>query len=311
MNTIDIFVVLVVAVFVTIFCRQGFVAVLKSFVSFFIGAIFAMIFLNTAMGIIFNLGWRENVFTPLVLFPFLIIVFWGILASIAATIPIYWQGRISSILSVPVSIIYGLCVCVVLNLVVPQLVSLKAIDLSSNSIFSLSLRKISVYNYYRGKFLTVIGQELAKAIIVPRQNNEAVFLKFQNNSSSISATSAAQMLELTNKSRQAKELTPLKEDKTLDALALSYAGEILETKRFSHVDSSGKTPDERAKDLSLKYNYMGENLVIASTIESAHAGLMASEEHRASIESPIFRNIGIAVLDLGGNGKLIVEEFAN
>lgn len=311
MNIVDIIVVLIVAIFVAIFYRQGLIIALRSFVSFFIATIMGIVLLEKAMGAIYGLGWKENVFTPLALFPLIIIIFWGVLASILTMIPIYWQGKVSSALSVPVSIIYGLCVCVAINLVLPQLVSLKAIDLSDSSFFSQSLKKVPIYSHYSSKFLSAIDQELTRLIIVPKQNNETIILNLQNDRRFISSGSALEILELTNRSRQDIGLFPLKEDKLLDALALSYADEILRTKRFSHISSDGKTPDERAKGLGLKYNYMGENLAIASTVESAHSGLMASDSHRINIESPIFRNVGIAVLDLGGNGNIIVEEFAN
>jgi len=310
MNFIDLIVVVVVAVFVILFWQRGFFATIKSTISFLVGIILATISLDFVLSLLAKFGWEENVFTPLVAFPFLVVIFWGIFLTIFVAVPIQWRGILSSIFSIPISAIYALAVCAVVILVLPQLISLEAIDAVDASLFSKSLKKIPLYANYDEKFLSAIDEKLAKSIIVPQQENETIMLNIAGSTGIIAKRYAAEVLELTNRARQNAGLLPLQEDKLLDAFALSYADQIWHTDRFSHIDADGKTPYERANELGLKYNYIGENLALAQTVESAQNGLMASKSHRDNIESPVFRKIGIAVFDLGGS-VLIVEEFAN
>jgi len=57
--------------------------------------------------------------------------------------------------------------------------------------------------------------------------------------------------------------------------------------------------------------YVGENLAYARDVQLAHRLLMNSPGHRANILSPIYRWIGIGVMDGGPYGVIVVEDFTN
>ncbi len=311
MNIVDACVFVVAIIFSIAFFKDGLISVLKSLGSFLLSSYIAAICLEPCVVIIQNWGWRENVFTPLVFFPLLIIIFWGIFMSCLIYVPVVWENKISSLLSIPFSVIYALSVCAVLILIIPQLIGFQAIKTVNNSFLSRNLDKWDFYSKNKKKFLKSIDQEIAKAIIVPKEDNETITLNIGDRQGSISQKLADEVFALTNESRLKKGLYPLERDKLLDAVAVSYADEIIRTKKFSHINLQGRTPDQRALELGMKFNYMGENLAMAPTVLAAHDGLMQSQSHKENIESPVFKRVGIGVLQLGTSGIIIVEEFSN
>jgi uncharacterized protein YkwD len=55
---------------------------------------------------------------------------------------------------------------------------------------------------------------------------------------------------------------------------------------------------------------VGENLAYAPDVQTAHTELMASERHRQNILLPQFTLVGIAVLDGGPRGVIVVQNFS-
>jgi len=311
MNIVDLIVFVIVIIFVLIFYRLGLLAVLKSFIGFLIAAIISTLILGAILTYLSNLGWRENVFTPLALYPLIIVILWGIAMTILNQIIPNRTGLSLSIASIPISIIYGFSVCTVLYLFVPQLIAPRAITLANDSAFAKAVDNISVIKSYQNRFLGPISSDMAESVILSSETNEAIMLNIDPKKISSSPALADSLFNLINNNRQSVSLDLFKRDPLLDQAAYNYALEILQTKKFSHLDLMGADLKTRAKTLGVQFDYLGENLAIAPTMEAAHYGLVNSESHRANIQSPVFRKIGIAVLDIDNSNKLIVEEFSN
>jgi uncharacterized protein YkwD len=55
----------------------------------------------------------------------------------------------------------------------------------------------------------------------------------------------------------------------------------------------------------------GENLALAQTLHIAHNGLMHSPGHRANILNPVYKRVGIGIVEGGMHGLMISQEFKN
>ena len=118
-----------------------------------------------------------------------------------------------------------------------------------------------------------------------------------------------QLLQLVNKERAAIGLIKVVPDKALQNAALKHAEDMFTRGYFSHETPEGTDPFERMKKLQIRFKTAGENLAHSNALLSAHNGLMNSPGHRANILNAHFSRLGIAILDGGDKGLMIVEEF--
>ena len=80
---------------------------------------------------------------------------------------------------------------------------------------------------------------------------------------------------------------------------------------FAHVSPDSLSPFDRMKAAHVRYITAGENLALAPTLPLAHKGLMNSPGHRANILQPLYRRVGIGILDGGMYGLMITQNFRN
>lgn len=96
----------------------------------------------------------------------------------------------------------------------------------------------------------------------------------------------------------------------LQEVAKAHAKDMLTRNFFGHVSPEGVDTVGRLQKAGLTAAAVGENLAHAPTLELAQAGLVASPRHRKNMLSDEFNAVGLAVFDAGGNGKIVVELFA-
>ena len=120
-----------------------------------------------------------------------------------------------------------------------------------------------------------------------------------------------QLLQLVNKERSAIGLIKVVADDALQIAAHQHAEDMFTRGYFSHETPEGVDPFERMKRLHIRFKTAGENLAHSNALLSAHTGLMNSPGHRANILNAHFRRLGIAILDGGDKGLMIVQEFRN
>ncbi len=120
----------------------------------------------------------------------------------------------------------------------------------------------------------------------------------------------AKMLLLTNEIRKRNGRLPLTPNLALHDVALLHGKDMVTKGYFSHISPQGKDALVRVQEAGITVTAVGENLANASSVEIAELGLLGSEGHRKNILSGEFNQIGIAVLDAGAHGKMVVEVFA-
>ena len=118
-------------------------------------------------------------------------------------------------------------------------------------------------------------------------------------------------LNLLNRERVAAGLPALMPHAGIRAAARIHGKEMFAHGYLSHRSRDGRGPDERVRGLGVRVSIVGENLAYAGTVREAHQTLVASAEHRKNMLSPRYRRTGIAVLDGGRFGVIVVQDFSD
>lgn len=129
------------------------------------------------------------------------------------------------------------------------------------------------------------------------------------------ALDSESLLSVLNQDRLKYGLSQLKADHLLAAAAAAKAQDILENSYFAHVSPSGRQPWDFIKGAGFQYAFAGENLAInyQNALELQN-DFMESPHHRENILSPLFSEIGIAVVEGQYRGKkatITVQMFAS
>jgi len=95
------------------------------------------------------------------------------------------------------------------------------------------------------------------------------------------------------------------------AAARMHGKELFALGYLSHRSRDGRWPAQRVTGLGVKVTLVGENLAYAGTLREAHQALVASAAHRRNMLSPRYRHTGIAVIDGGPFGVLVVQDFSD
>lgn len=161
-----------------------------------------------------------------------------------------------------------------------------------------------------------LGRDLGESLnffTVPSepQDKRRIELGFTTTKVRVDEAEEAAMLALINRERTQRGLHPLASNPAARAVARNYSRRMLAEGVFSHIDNDGHTPFDRMKAGGVDYAAAGENLALAPTLQQAHQGLMNSPGHRANILSPIYRTVGIGVIDAGPYGLMITQNFTD
>ena len=117
-----------------------------------------------------------------------------------------------------------------------------------------------------------------------------------------------ELFDLLNEDRADEGLEPLAWCERCAAVARRHSVDMYTEGFFSHVNVDGLDPFERMQRARIGYDAAGENLAVAPTAEEAHAGLMASADHRANILRGEYDEVGIGIFE-GPYGLMCTEVF--
>jgi len=119
------------------------------------------------------------------------------------------------------------------------------------------------------------------------------------------------ILNWLNRAREAQQLPPLRAEVTIQNVARRYGHDLFANGYLSHVSRDGRTLQDRLAAGGLQPQIAGENLAYARTLSDAERALWQSEPHRRNILYPGFRAVGVAVIDGGNKGLIVVQDFAD
>jgi len=155
-----------------------------------------------------------------------------------------------------------------------------------------------------------INDALTYLTIEPK-SNETIALKNGIDHLSVDKEAEVQMFTMVNRERTGRGIPALTISDKIVPIAEAYARDMWERHYFSHYSPEGKTVADRFSEAGISYSFIGENLALAPTVQTAMTGLMNSEGHRTNILEPRFKKVGIGVVDNGIYGKMFVQEFSN
>ena len=128
------------------------------------------------------------------------------------------------------------------------------------------------------------------------------------------ALSDKSVVEALNQDRLKYGLAPLEESQELKEAALAKARDIMSMGYFAHTSPSGREAWDFIRDQGFRYAFAGENLAINYTNSlELQKDFMASPSHRKNLLSPLFSEIGVAVVRgeyQGQSAVITVQIFA-
>jgi uncharacterized YkwD family protein len=119
----------------------------------------------------------------------------------------------------------------------------------------------------------------------------------------------SEMIRLINEERIKLGLLPYEIDMALMRVARIKAADLVANNYFSHNSPVYGSPFEMLSSFMISYTTAGENIAGNSTLNKAHDALMNSPSHKANILNDNFTNIGVAIVDDGRYGKIVVQMF--
>lgn len=263
-------------------------------ISLLICAILSKLFAANIKEIFSRNGIVQEDYAVVLIFLLAIILLWGLIYALLPNIKINfdrYKAIVAVIAALVLSFAIGIIACFVSKLALPMLGP-------GTSYFCETC---------------VLFQDKAdqETILSPSELNESVQLPENFRLDKRLSADEQQVLALINKSRAQTGLTSLTLDGKLSEVAALYTNQIINSLRFSHLDTNNHSPSERARQLGATYTYLGENLAIAKDPARAHEALMNSPSHRANILSNRFARVGLAVYSLGSGSIILVEEFTD
>lgn len=150
--------------------------------------------------------------------------------------------------------------------------------------------------------------ELAKQILAPGP------LRIGGKENSVILTKAQVIAQTNLQRRDNGDLTALKENSKLNAVALAKANGMFAEQYFEHNSPSGVDPGELVKKYGYEYIVSGENLILGNFADEKEVvqKWMDSPGHRANILNKRFTQIGVAMVKGTYEGNTVwigVQEF--
>jgi uncharacterized protein YkwD len=159
-------------------------------------------------------------------------------------------------------------------------------------------------------FEEAVLPSVAKKNIYPK-TDETVKLPFTVVTTKPRQELEMEMIELVNVERAKLGLRKLTPDPALTPVARRHSQDMFARGYFSHYSLEGKTVSDRLKAAGIRFLTAGENLALAPTLSTAHNGLMNSPGHKANILHKAYGKIGIGIADGGIRGLMVTQVFKN
>ncbi|RDI43113.1 CAP domain-containing protein [Falsibacillus pallidus] len=116
-----------------------------------------------------------------------------------------------------------------------------------------------------------------------------------------------QVVDLTNKERTQRGLSPLKVDTALSKMARDKSADMQKNNYFDHQSPTYGSPFDMMKKYGISYQSAGENIAMGQqTPQEVVNAWMNSQGHRENILNPNYTHIGVGYVE---NGHYWTQEF--
>jgi uncharacterized protein YkwD len=157
----------------------------------------------------------------------------------------------------------------------------------------------------------ITPQPTTAPMVAGGQTSAVLSLPYRAPAAAISRDLEVAALYLLNQERASAGLPGLLPHAGIRAAARMHGKELFTLGYLTHRSRDGRWPTQRVKELGVKVTLVGENLAYAGTLRDAHQALVASAVHRSNMLSPRYRRTGIAVIDGGRLGVIVVQDFSD
>lgn len=317
-NWIDLIIIAVLIYFVVISLRAGFIAIVADFTSFLLSLLVSLKFYSLAAELL-----RKNfeltntlsnalgfLLTAVLAEAFLGILFSVLLKKIPGNI---WKHKLNKILGIVPAlgqalILISFFLTVIMGL--PLSPDLKE-DVSDSQFGSFLVRNTTIIEAQFNDIFGGVVQDTLTYLTIQPGSEETVPITVTRTILTFDEVTERAMLDLVNKERQDRGIAPLTLREEALPAARAHARDMWERKYFGHYSPEGETVGDRLEQEEVNYTIAGENLALAPTLETAHAGLMNSQGHRENILEARFNQAAIGVVDNGIYGKMFVQVFTD
>jgi uncharacterized protein YkwD len=148
-------------------------------------------------------------------------------------------------------------------------------------------------------------------LTVEPQSNQSIALNFKTKDITVDKTTEQKMYKMVNQERTSRGLAALSWSDALTADGEEHCKDMFVRGYFSHYTPEGLSPFDRMAQNNIAFNYAGENLALAPSVDLAMNGLMQSTGHRENILSVNFHKVGIGIVDGGIYGEMFCQEFTD
>lgn len=126
------------------------------------------------------------------------------------------------------------------------------------------------------------------------------------------ATHEQQVLQLVNKERTSRGLSPLTLNTELSRVARIKSADMIDKKYFSHTSPTYGSPFDMMEAFGLRFSAAGENIAYGQkTAQEVMNVWMNSSGHRANILSEAYTHIGIGVAKMANGTLYWTQMFMN
>jgi len=318
MNYVDLIILVVVALFMYMGYRRGFIRDFLDLLALAGAIVIAYLTykpVSQGIGSLFSLS--ENlaeIVSFFVVWFAVMFVYYGLMTFFYERVPERvqvskynrWLGLLPSLVRVI------LFVWFTINLLFLLLASGPVHGALEGSLFSRYLtRSNSTVNAFLDKTFGTTAKSAVEFLTVKPQSSETISLGFTTTKVTRNAAAAQEMFGLVNEVRRENGLPELTFDDKLAAVGEEHDHDMFARGYFSHNTPDGKTPFDRMDAAGIIYLIAGENLALAPSVQEAFDGLMNSPAHKANILSSDFGKVGIGVMDGGTYGLMFAQEFTN
>ncbi len=317
MNWVDVFIGVVLLLFIIIGVRRGFLIGLVELIGIIVSVAVPLLLYIPASNLLEGLGVSQvysNALAFIIIFFVTVFIFFAIAGRFYRMVP--RQVRASKgnkVLGLFTGLAKGL---IVVTLILVFVAALPIPFISSERIEEsyVGPRLLDTAAAATSATANIFGEAFQHAvgfITIETEGPEAVDLRFTVVDPLISEDAETEMLRLVNEERALRGLHELEMDESIREVSRMHSVDMFQRGYFSHVDPQGNTFFDRMVDGGITFTIAGENLAMAPTVSIAHQGLMDSPGHRENILRPEFRRIGIGAASDTRYGIMFTQKFAD
>jgi uncharacterized protein YkwD len=190
----------------------------------------------------------------------------------------------------------------------PQKIGIEQ-DVQKSALGSVLVESLLQYENFVVDIFGKAAEESTSFLTVAPRSDEFIELPYSVEDGEINISAERELLDLVNRERNKVGAQKLVMDDKIVAVARMHSFDMWRKGYFSHTSPEETTPYDRMRAGGVAFNYAGENLALARTVNLAHKGLMESPGHRRNILDPKFRRVGIGAVDGGIYGIMFTQNF--